>query len=608
MRILAIHSDFIEIEPRERAIKEAEEIELAKKKIEECVVVFCAVEEKDEKGIENSAFEEISFICSRLKCNKIVLYPFVHLTSKPAPPEKALEILKELENKLRNSGYDVFRAPFGWYKAFTIKCKGHPLAELSREIKVKKEEKKKIEKKYLILTPEGKLYKPDEYVFKEGEEALKILVEKEVFGKGEETGKEPEYIKHMKKFGIEWEEMSDLGHMRFGAFGNMLFELVAEYSNMLAHSLGIPVYNLRGTNMFNLAEKPVREHAELFGDRLYQIDTGKRKLVMRYAACHQQFAILKDWTISYKHLPFGAFEVADAYRFEQSGELLLCFRCRKLHMPDLHVLCKDMEEAKEWFFILHKKIYEEMKKLGRDYVSIYNIYYEEGAEKFIEENIDFLKKLVEYEGKPALLCLYPKEVKYYWVLNIEYHIIDKMNRPREIGTVQIDIGNAKRFGIKYADKDGKEKYPIILHTAIIGTIERYLYTVFDTVLRKEKPTLPLWLSSVQVRLCPVNDSLLDFCEEIADILEKENIRVDIDDRSESVARKIRDAESFWVPLIVVVGEKEKGSGKLAVRIRETGEVKEMSIEELVSYVKERTKDYPFKPLLLPRRLSLRPVF
>ncbi len=608
MKILAIHSDFIEIEPREKAIKEAEEIELAKKKIEECVVVFCSVEEKDERGIENSAFEEISSICSQLNCNKIVLYPFVHLTSKPASPEKALEILKELENKLKNSGFNVFRAPFGWYKAFTIKCKGHPLAELSREIKAKKEEKGKIEKKYLILTPEGNLYKPEEYVFKEGEEALKILVEKEVFGKGEETGKEPEYIKHMKKFGIEWEEMSDLGHMRFGAFGNILFELVAEYSNMLAHSLGIPVYNLRGTNMFNLAEKPVREHAELFGDRLYQIDTGKRKLVMRYAACHQQFAILKDWTISYKHLPFGAFEVADAYRFEQSGELLLCFRCRKLHMPDLHVLCKDMEEAKEWFFRLHKKIYEEMKKLGRDYVSIYNIYYEEGAEKFIEENIDFLKKLVEYEGKPALLCLYPKEVKYYWVLNIEYHIIDKMNRPREIGTVQIDIGNAKRFGIKYADKEGEEKYPIILHTAIIGTIERYLYTVFDTALRKEKPTLPLWLSPVQVRLCPVNDFLLDFCEEIADVLEKENIRVDIDDRSESVARKIRDAESFWVPLIVVVGEKEKGSGKLSVRIRETGEVKEMSIEELISYVKERTKGYPFKPLNLPRRLSPRPVF
>ncbi|NOZ81952.1 MAG: hypothetical protein GXO63_02260, partial [Candidatus Micrarchaeota archaeon] len=319
---------------------------------------------------------------------------------------------------------------------------------------------------------------------------------------------------------------------------------------------------------------------------------------------HQQFSILKDWNISYKHLPFGAFEIADAYRLEQSGELLLCFRTRKLHMPDLHVLCRDLSEAKDWMLKIHEKIYDEIRKLGRDYVSLYNF----SSRKFFEENRDFVLELVKHEGKPVLLCFYPEEINFYWTINIEYHIIDSMSRPREIGTVQIDTGNAERFGIKYTDKDNQQKHPVILHTAIIGTIERYLYTIFDTALKEKNPVLPLWLSPVQVRLCPVNDSFIDYCTEIADRLEKNRIRVDIDDREESVQKKIRDAEIEWVPMIIVVGNKEKETGKLAVRFRKTGEVREMDIDELVQTVKNETEGYPFKPLPLPRFVSQRPRF
>ena len=273
-------------------------------------------------------------------------------------------------------------------------------------------------------------------------------------------------------------------------------------------------------------------------------------------------------------------------------------------MPDLHVVCRDIEEGKKWFFKLHEKIYEEMRKLGRDYVSLYNI----TSREFFENHKEFLLDLVRYEGKPVLICFYPEGINYYWTLNIEYHIIDKMKRPREIGTVQIDIGNAKRFGIKYVDKENEQKYPVILHTAIIGTIERYIYTIFDTVLREKNPTLPLWLSPVQVRLCPVNDSIVEDCEKVAEKLSKNNIRVDIDDRSESIQRKIRDAEKEWIPYIVVFGEREKESGKLSVRSRRTGEISEMSVEELSEVIRKEVEGYPYKPLPLPRLISKRPVF
>jgi threonyl-tRNA synthetase len=122
------------------------------------------------------------------------------------------------------------------------------------------------------------------------------------------------------------------------------------------------------------------------------------------------------------------------------------------------------------------------------------------------------------------------------------------------------------------------------------------------------PVFPLWLAPTQVRLCPVSDKFLPLSKKIADELEKEDIRVDIDDRVESVGKKIRDAETEWTNLIVVIGEKEQKSRKLAVRFRETGKVKHMGTSEVIKLIKEETKGFPFRPLPLPRLLTKRVVF
>ena len=303
-------------------------------------------------------------------------------------------------------------------------------------------------------------------------------------------------------------------------------------------------------------------------------------------------------------MPFGAFEVADSYRLEQSGELLLGFRVRRMNMPDLHVFCKDLNEAKEWFLKLHKKVYEEIKALGGDYVSLYNL----TSKEFFEENKGFFKQLVKLEKKPALLCFYPPGINYYWTLNIEYHIIDKMSRPREIATVQIDVGNAKRFGIKFADKEGKENYPIILHTAIIGTVERYIYTLFDLALKMKHPMLPLWLSPTQVRMIPVSHRFEKDAEKIAERVEKNNIRVDVDDRSLTMQKKIREAETEWINYVVVIGQKEIDSRLLAIRDRKFEEIRQMKLEELVREIKQNMVDKPFRRSVIPRLLSKRPQF
>ena len=180
--------------------------------------------------------------------------------------------------------------------------------------------------------------------------------------------------------------------------------------------------------------------------------------------------MMSGWNISYRQMPVSAFEIADAYRYEESGVSMLLFRLRRLNMPDLHVLCRDLQEAYLWFAKIHDQVYSEVARIGTDYEMLINV----SSMKAFEENRGLIFSLLKGRGKDCLIHVYPQGANFYWTVNQEYHLLDQMGRAREIGTVQIDTGNAKRFNITYADAAGKKQYPLILHTAIIGTIERFM--------------------------------------------------------------------------------------------------------------------------------------
>jgi len=608
LRILQLHSNFIEYEPIRKEVKIAEECKKKTYRLEELAVLFTCVEESDNEAVARKAIDEVKLSLEKLRVNRILIYPYAHLSDNLANPSKALRILKEMENHARKIGIETYRAPFGWCKSFQIKIKGHPLAEQLKVFlpeKVGKEEKIewKIPKpEYLILRTDGEAVEPEKYKFKEDEEDFELLVKKEAFKEEAAGGGEPRIIEILKRFGFEWEPSSDSGHMRYGPKAALMVDLVGDYAWRSVNELNVPSFSIKGTNLFNLNVPAIKEHADLFGERLYTIRIDNEEYILKYAACFQQFSMLKDWNISYKQIPFGMFEIADSYRLEQSGECLLGFRLRRFYMPDYHIFCENLEQAKQISIKVHQKIYEKIREMEREYVSLYNL-----TKSFFQENREFLKKLAEIERKPILLHFVP-ENKYYWVINIEYNIIDELKRPREIATCQIDIGNAKRFGIKYIDENKKEVYPPILHIAVLGGIERYIFTVFDTALRQKNPSLPLWLSPIQVRVIPVSDKFLEDAQKIANEIEKNQIRVDLDDRPITVQKKIREAEMEWINYVLVFGQKEIASGMLSVRDRSAGELREMRLSELINEIKEKTKDKPFKPLTLPRLLSKSPKF
>ena len=215
-------------------------------------------------------------------------------------------------------------------------------------------------------------------------------------------------------------------------------------------------------------------------------------------------------------------------------------------------------------------------------------------------------------NKPALLHFYPEGINYYWTVNIEYHILDDMKRAREIGTVQIDIGNAHRFGIRYVDESGKEEYPIILHCAVIGTIERYLYTLLDTAVQMESNgkvgCLPVWVNPEQVRFLTVSDVHQARANELADIIQSNSIRASIDERSITVGKKVRQAKQDWCSYVIVIGDNELEADSFDVYVRSEDKNIKMTIPELIERIKGECANKPFRPLYMPRELSRRVDF
>ncbi|MGI6472379.1 MAG: threonine--tRNA ligase [Candidatus Methanomethylophilaceae archaeon] len=611
MKALYIHADSMKFEAKEKT-KVAEDIpdELHEKEMKEVLVAFITVESDDEDAAEDVAAEaakDILNVAEQVKAERIMLYPYAHLSKDLGKPKTSIEILNAVENIVSEAGAEVMRAPFGWYKSFEISCKGHPLSELSRDISGKSAKPAETaESTYFVLTSDGDEISVNEY--KSSSPCMKYMIDKEALGKDAPPVKEPDYLRLCKKFGIQWESMSDAGHMSLGPHGAMMFDLISDYATDIVNNTGIGVYSVKGTNMFSLDEPAVKEHADLFGDRLYTVDTGKKKFILRYAACHQQFAMIRNWNISYRNLPFGAYEVADAYRMEQSGETMLCFRTRRLNMPDFHVVCKDVPQAKENFEMLDGKIFDEIENIGREYDMLVNF----SSRQAYEENKDLILDLCRKHGRDALIHIYPEGINYYWTVNIEYHMLDQMNRPREIGTVQIDIGNAERFGIQYSDENGERQYPVILHCAVVGSIERWMYTLLDTAVALEKSGvpgyLPTWISPEQVRLMAKNDDCIGVTMEMANRIRKAGIRVSVDDTGATVGKKVRLSKQDWCSYAAVIGEKEIESDSLKVYVRSENKDVDMTVEELIDRIKKETEGMPVRPMYMPSNLSVRCMF
>lgn len=627
MRILLIHADSIEFETKQPT-KAAEEIPLEKKsgRFEEALVVFAAAEEEDEGAVpvvaKNTA-KEIADVFNQVKAQRVVIYPYAHLSQSLASPKVAVKLLDSIRDELQSLGLEAHRLPFGWYKAFKISCKGHPLSELSRQVTAGKseeamtgalEQEGKVKSSWRVLEPDGTTHKITlsdgtitGYDFSKNQN-LNLFAMHEI-AKHREVSEEPPHVQLMRRLELlDYEPGSDSGNFRIYPKGRLIKSLLEEWMHVRTAEYG--AMEIETPIMYDYDHPALKDYLERFPARQYTLKSTKKRLFLRFSACFGQFLMAASSTISYRDLPLKMYELTRySFRLEKAGELAGLRRLRSFTMPDMHTLCRDEEQAKQEFKDQFKLSMRCLRDIGFKVNG-----YETGirmTQEFWDKNRDFVVSLAKLVKRPVLLEVWSHRYAYFDP-KFEFNFVDNLSKASALSTVQMDHENAKRYGIVYVDENNERKLPLILHCSPSGSLERVIYALLEKAFKDQKegkaPSLPLWLAPTQVRLITLADRHKKFCEKIADELEKACVRVDVDDRGETVQKKIRDAEREWVPYIIVIGDKELRQKKLSVRVRGKKSLSQSTAKELCTEISKKTKGLPFRPLPLPRRLSVRPIF
>jgi len=605
MRLLLIHSDYIEYEAKKRT-KMAEEEAVLSDSQKEALTVFCAVESVDEddpEGVVMQAVAEIDKVADQVNVENIVIYPYAHLSSDLASPDFAVTVLKALKTELEAEGFSVKRAPFGWYKAFRLSCKGHPLSELSKTIVPgeeggAKKEKKEVTHDWFVLTPDGERHDTGEYL---DDSPFGCLVKKEL-GVAVPVGGEPAHVGLMRsKELVDYEPASDVGCLRWMPKGKLIRDLLADYVlRMVLDYGGTPVET---PVMYDLGDRAIYEHADKFGERQYRFRSNNRNMMLRFAACFGMFSIMRDMHISPNTLPMKMYELSTySFRHEQKGEVIGLKRLRAFTMPDMHSLCTDMPEALQCFEEQLRMGWKTGKDFETQLVAAFRC-----TKDFYNEHEAWVKKIVKASDCPMLIEILSDRV-HYWVAKIDLAAIDGQMRPIENPTVQIDVESSTRFNIQYHREDGTVVHPPILHCSPTGSIERVICAILENTSTQKVPALPTWLAPVQVRVVPVTEKHLACAQEVADAINAAQIRCDMDDRNETMGKKVREAGMDWVPYVVVVGDDEIANKRLTVTIRKKSQPnkpfrEQMTTDALVAVVRKDTEGMPFRPLYTPRMLS-----
>src|SRR3989304_1091148 len=625
MRMLQLHSNFIVFTPVEKEIAIAEEAEKKENRVEDVVVLFTAVEEDDDAAVAQRAVDDVHAFLQKLKVNRILIYPYAHLSRNLARPAEALKLLKAMETHAKQAGIETYRAPFGWNKQFTISIKGHPLAEQSRfyaptptetKVEVAKEEKvseavkaeEKLASFWHILQPDGKLVPIEDFNFK-GHENLGKFAKYEIT-KVRASQQMPPHVPLMKRLEIaDYEPGSDPGNIRWYPKGRLIKSLLEQFVNSKMAAYG--AMEVETPIMYDFNHPSLADYLNRFPARQYLLKTEDKVLFLRFAACFGQFLMVHDTQISYKHMPLKIYELTRySFRREKSGEVVGLKRLRAFTMPDCHAFCTDLEQAKKEFVTRFNLCIDVLSDIGLskdDYEMAIRF-----TKDFYEKNKEFVTGLAKIFDKPVLAEVWAERF-FYFTLKWDFNFVDNQDKAAALSTDQIDVENAKRYEITYTDEKGEKQYPLILHCSPSGAIERCIYALLEKAYKKHQrrksPMLPLWLSPTQVRLIPMSDKYLEKVEEIAKEIEAHCIRVDVDDRAFTLQKRVREAEIEWVPYVIVVGQRETESGGLSIRDREAhSKIQNMKLNELITKIQDKLKDKPFKPLPLPRSLSKRPQF
>lgn len=365
--------------------------------------------------------------------------------------------------------------------------------------------------------------------------------------------------------------------------GAMLRQIIADYITGKHIEKG---YELISSPHILKSDIWVRSgHYEYYKEHMYTFESETQEYAVKPMNCPGHILVYSSKVRSYREFPLRYFELGSVYRHEKSGVLHGLLRVRGFTQDDAHIFC--LREQVEAEVIEVIDFVEET--LGVFGFSEFEVELSTRPEKYIgteenwEEATDALKSALETRG---LQYEINEGDGAFYGPKIDVKLKDALGRAWQCATIQCDFALPERFDLKYADRDGSEKRPIMLHRVILGSLERFI----GALVEHYGGAFPLWLAPLQVKVIPITEDQVGYGTEIAKELRMQGFRVDIDSRDEKMQKKIRDAELAKIPYMAVVGKREKAEGTVSLRSRKQGDMGSLTREGLIGQLRQEAKD------------------
>ena len=400
--------------------------------------------------------------------------------------------------------------------------------------------------------------------------------------------------KELNDYLIRIEEAEKRDHRKLGK-KHSLFHIQEE-------SPGMIFWHPNGWTIYQVLEKYVREilnkndyleiktpqavdkslweksgHWDKFREDMFTTASENRTYAIKPMNCPCHIQVFNQGLKSYKDLPIRLAEFGSCHRNEPSGALHGLMRVRNFTQDDAHIFCTEEQiQAEVSTFI--DLVFEVYKTFGFDEIIIKLSTRPEkrvGSENIWDKSEEALMKALD--NKSLKWELQPGEGAFYGP-KIDFRVKDALGRYHQLSTIQLDFNLPERFDLKYVAESGEYERPIMIHRAILGSLERF----FGVYLEHTGGDLPLWLAPVQVIILPISEKFNDYAYEILETLNKNNMRVKVDTRSEKIGAKIRDAELNKINYMLIVGEKEFEKKEISIRQRFRGNIGQMKLDSLLT--------------------------
>ena len=321
-------------------------------------------------------------------------------------------------------------------------------------------------------------------------------------------------------------------------------------------------------------------HWDHYKDSMFIADMGENDVYgVKAMNCPNAMVIFGSKTRSYKDLPLRLSDSDVLHRYEKSGELNGLFRVRMFRQDDSHNFISEDQIETE---------YKEILDIAEQFYGIFNLDYKlrlgtrpekyMGDKKSWDKAESTLRKILKKSGKEFFIM---EGDGAFYGPKVDILMKDAIGREWQMGTIQLDFQQPRRFNLKYTDKDGSEKTPVVVHRVIYGSIERFIGILIENFAGN----FPTWLTPVQVKVLPISTRHIKYAEEIVNKLKEEGIRVELDDRNATLPGKIRDAQNEKVPYMIIIGDKEEKAKKVAVRLRTEKDLGQKDLQELLKEIK-----------------------